>query len=624
MITFSREFYDVPKSVAKKIDRLYNGKAIPNTNKVHVCNVSSCTDTNLMSLCVYWNMMVQNTYSKDFRCIIVSSDTNSESPADTLIQSIDSVSSSEGFFDRDVTEVIDLSDLADIIKTSKTPKKKEKDNAKALLLAINDTRQDLEKIVSVFKPDIIIFDEFKIEKEMIIDITNYLNSVKQYMNTSVIALTKYDLTETDTKSLPQAEVVYRTSTCFEKMIENHHSLHIKLVDLENDTDHPKTVAKLDEILESADITIADMSEYSLKKRVLVVSKNRVTSDDLFEKYQKIFEDFPTVGAIRPFNGADEKDVLRFAEGDCEDSTNKTNNQKVIFVSSSDLVDVYEISEHALRNIDCLIVLDPNFKNDSVMYLKVITTLVSNNNTDSTLLFVEVVNEPLHQQLHRLSKIFYNPDSTNVQIFHAIIDSIDSGRITVDSGLASNNSKKKNAWNKFVENLEEALEITDRDKQFDVRHNIVYIVHVPKSKLSQVRTTYENEEQYIRSNISDEVLNNEFDAIFNAKKGARNIPHYSGPKWISTDNTELQGSKIGFAHDDRDCIEVCEILGVRPYTRREKRGNWKEKDCKNKNVLYLSTLRGEYKLSSFKKQFKIPLKEKIEHMRDFEFEFDFEK
>jgi len=238
--------------------------------------------------------------------------------------------------------------------------------------------------------------------------------------------------------------------------------------------------------------------------------------------------------------------------------------------------------------------------------------VSNSIPKQHLIFIEILEKNLHQHLYRLSKIFYDPTATNVQLFNELKTGIETGLIRLDVDFNSVRQDK----------LYRTLKITKTDERFDKRHNIIYMITVPKSEASTIRFNYKKEQEFLNNDLSDDILIDQFNLIANVVPGPKTswvgIPKYSGAKWIGRlDRNEMAGNMIGFINEASDTIEICEIIGTHKYLRREKRPSWKDATCRDRNILYLSSIKGEYKLSMFKQDMKINKSYKIPYMKQFE-------
>jgi hypothetical protein len=340
-------------------------------------------------------------------------------------------------------------------------------------------------------------------------------------------------------------------------------------------------------------------------------------EKLHNYYLKTHQDYDGFLNVKPYV-CSTNDIATFKKIMTIPSTKSTKiNSGVLFVCYNDLDDIFECNfecelEHktsALDNIDCLIMLSNKINNKHYKYLT--TMLAANRIRGASLLFVEKLKKDHMQQLYSLSKTFYDQKMTNMQLYNKIMSDMKNGIIHID--IEMNDARQTR--------LEKILNITDADRRYNNREKIIYIMTIPRSDVPDA-SLFAAESEIIHSNLNDEKLMDEYTAITNAKKGMRNVLSYSGPKWVGrSDKIEIPGNKIGFAHELTDTIQICEILGVKPYTRREKRAYWKEKDVKDRNILFLSSIKGTYKLSKFKRENNLDKTYRIPYMTEFHFKHD---
>jgi len=632
-------------STIKYITRLYAGKALPNVGKNLVCLLNPCTNVAVASLCMYWELLKQNAFSSDIKCVIVDSDSLSDSLEDNqslseiyydLISDMKShdnsnsnSNSNETCINHNMIEVVDSNlysnksvkniksaNSINLIKTKtkSKPIKRMAIDKRSELCVVSDDCDDIMNIISTINPDIIIFNNLSSQMNLISKICkNIESSVDQNASTShnisVISFTNDEQNLTRIPKDHSYEIAYRTSTCFEKIIRKSHTLHIdlmKIIDLKNTVNIMK---KLDLCVKHVEKQILMMNvESILTKKMVVVLDSAITVNNLYNYFKKNRCYYDCLDDVNPYNSANRDDVLKFSQ--ISPHTNRFNESGILFINSDNINDILAIRANIIDNIDFLIILDDTLKENHITYQKLITSLFLNVMPKQHLVFVEIAENNLHQQLYRLSKIFYDNNATNVQLFNELKSGIESGMIKLDVEFNDMRQDK----------LERMFKITTADKRYDNRHNIVYMITVSKSQFKSptIYYNYKTEKDILNNEISDDILADEFHAIVTAKKGCRNIPNYSGAKWISrNDKIETEGNKIGFIDETADTISICEIIGTKNYTRREKRPEWKEKDCKNKNVLFLSSIKGEYKLSNFKKEMKLNKTARIDYMQDFE-------
>jgi hypothetical protein len=157
-----------------------------------------------------------------------------------------------------------------------------------------------------------------------------------------------------------------------------------------------------------------------------------------------------------------------------------------------------------------------------------------------------------------------------------------------------------------------LKITESDRRIYNRNKTIYIVPISKHE-SLIKKYYENESEYLYSSISIDNLKQEFEQITKPNSA---LKIYSGAKWLGTDKqNEISGNMIGFLHQKKKIIEICQIIDVCKFSRKFKRPEWKEKENKDKNILFLSPIINTIKVSEFEKSQNINTHE-IENMEEF--------
>lgn len=147
-----------------------------------------------------------------------------------------------------------------------------------------------------------------------------------------------------------------------------------------------------------------------------------------------------------------------------------------------------------------------------------------------------------------------------------------------------------------DDLKEYLNIKDDD----INDNIyIYLVKITK-KLEKI---YEEEKKYIEKckDIKNKTLLDEIDIMINTQKDKKHqnkvIENYIGPKFISSEKkNEKVNDKIALIEDE--IMYIFDIIGITPFSRKLKRKIWKEKENKEKNILFLSSNFITIKLDDF--------------------------
>lgn len=656
MITINNDSINVSKSLEKYISCLHLGKALPAIGKNLVCVLSPCVDNSITSLCIYHELLNQNAYNPDIKCVIVSDDIITNSTIMTVYNNlIDSIQSSTDLFkNMDMIELIDPNNFLDQKETTgmstKSRSLKKMDIDKRPILCVIDISYDVLQIIKKIDPDIVIFNNLSTHINLIISLIKNIN-MNSNKHTSIISLTNDEKKLNVIPKCHTYEIAYRTGTCFEKMRNLYHKLHIDIMkfntnlieelntyiesdsdsDIDSDIDNSdidtvddenldvdktkiefQIMKKLNACVQHVEQQILLMDDDCiLTKKMVVLLESSIASERMYKYYKKNKCYYDCLSDVPPYNAMVNEDVINFSKISPH-SIRLNNRSGILFVDNENIAEIISMTYNVVDNIDFLIILNDQFKNNINMYQRLVDTFVTNEIPNRHITYVELAENNLHQQLHRISKIFYDNDATNVQTYNELVQGIDSEMIRLD--VEFNNIRQ--------DKLERMFKITDADRRFDNRYNVIYIVPIPQSKLVTHNTliNYNIEKDILENNIDDDELVNEFITIANAKKGSRNIPKYSGAKWISrSDKIEIAGNKIGFAHEDTDTIEICEIIGIKEFTRRERRLTWawKEKDCRGKNVLFLTSIKGIYKLSKFKKEMNIKKMDKISYMKEFQ-------
>lgn len=203
----------------------------------------------------------------------------------------------------------------------------------------------------------------------------------------------------------------------------------------------------------------------------------------------------------------------------------------------------------------------------------------------------------------MQSVFADPETSNVDNYYDVLQKLRSGDITVGTKITGSKKKK----------LEELYEVTEEQKNFYNRKNVIYIASVPHEHDAPVNQYYQAEKEFFSTETSNDKLREQMIGIH-----ANKSKNYDGPKWLGrADGIEISGNKIGFADEEEDVIEICHIIATKKFGRRDKRANWKEKENRGKNILFLSPIVGQLSLSEFKRCTKQSMFKTISYMREFE-------
>lgn len=546
----SDEIVEMTDNLVGTIKRIYNGKILPEINKNYV-NIFS-PEVNLTSsvLYTYQSILEQNIYNKELRGLII---TRSSSTA--YRDFLKSMNQSEPNNNWDIIEIIDK-------KSNKCCPNK----SNLMVYNITGTgskqlKNEIQKVISDFKPDVIMFDEpsnfgntsaiIPIMNELFVcDILKYVSNILNG-NTVIISYT-HNIDHTfydDSKS--NIHINYQCKLIYEKLFDRGREVYLSLIELK-----VSSVETIDKKLMSS---IKNMPI----KKILIISKNNIESKRLNDFFVK-----------------------------------KKLNQKIKVISFELLIfdpHINKSTKELLINVDCLMILDDALKN-SHKYYQLASYLILSHDTqeNSPLLVIEKHDKNLHQQLHRLNTLFYNSNQHCLDIYNEIIKKIETSKIKLD--IEFNDIRKKK--------LEVQLGITQEDKDIQEQKNTYFIVTIPSlvpvGSQSTISQYYQAEAKLINElKLTRDELELEISSI---KKNSRKKIDYSGPKWLSRkDKLEISGNKIGFAFEEKNTIIFCEILEINKFTRKTKRPFWNNKNNKDRNVLYLSSAIFQMKLSQFKQK-----------------------
>jgi hypothetical protein len=144
-------------------------------------------------------------------------------------------------------------------------------------------------------------------------------------------------------------------------------------------------------------------------------------------------------------------------------------------------------------------------------------------------------------------------------------------------------------NKYLSKIEKHLDLSQSDIDNIYPENIHYIINIKKtlSKESELLGDCMNYcDLCMEHEINDKILVKSIDKILLNKKNL--MKQYEGPTIISFhDNNEIKNNNITFIDKKNNSVHIFPILKTIKYTRKIKRPEWIEKECKTKNVLFLS-------------------------------------
>lgn len=636
-----KELFQISRRINSNIHRVYYGKIIPDVG-IHYLNVlSQSIDPMLVVLFYYWDILEQNSFSTDFKTLIITS--HVDNPKDTYNDMIKQIKRAKigDMFNHNFTFSLSGSDQTHEVKGKENKLDKITKKESLIIISRND---DIQKTIDQFSPDLILIDEimfdstFPINTQRVKKFYQFLNNLCSDIepkNIAVISFTKFldvDKMIQDT-NLINISVCHRCKTITERIADNNTDINLKLIKLNPDKiDEQQIIETLDEVMKNRYKNINSNNDHDLDKiipmkKIIVLTKTNKNAQTLSKLYRKTYMKYHGLLDVVPYDASNEEEIKKFQDLYVHNLTTRFLDKKthkrilkesiknctdngILFMCTHDLNKLIETNKLSLlKNVDCLLLLDDTLKSDIQKYNFLLMTLISNeiynsstSRDDMELSLIEILEKNLHKQLHRLGTTLYSHNKTNVEIFELIRENINSDMISMD--VEFNDMRR--------DKLERMFKITQADRKNHNRNNTIYIVPVPKPRSSQIRQQYLVETEYFESNVAISVLRNQMDLIKKAKS-----KEYFGPKWLGTfEKQEIPGNKIGFLDEHKKEIKVCEIIDVHKFGRRDKRSEWKEKENRDKNILFLSPVINKIKLSKFKKETGVSKYESIDYMQEF--------
>lgn len=276
---------------------------------------------------------------------------------------------------------------------------------------------------------------------------------------------------------------------------------------------------------------------------------------------------------------------------------RDKNDNMINVKKIDDID-YE-SDMYLNNIDDL--------------TKSIILTKSNNKQDYDMIDIsEKKSKDVCIQLLKIYDLQFNSSFVNykslekndkIKIYYKIIEKVENNEFDL-SDIKFDHKKK------FLEYFELNKEDVDFNKKIFV---------IPEFEIFNEMFSIEKDfiNKKNRKEIIDDlnIITSEFKKKKEKDDQRKIIENYEGIKFISsTKKKEKVGDKIGFIRNKK--IIIFDILGITKFSRKLKRKGWKEKEHRNKNILFLSPDYFELNLKEFKKTYSI---DKIKPYQQFVFD-----
>jgi hypothetical protein len=155
------------------------------------------------------------------------------------------------------------------------------------------------------------------------------------------------------------------------------------------------------------------------------------------------------------------------------------------------------------------------------------------------------------------------------------------------------TKGKKIRNEELKRIQIALNLSKKDIDYFNSDNIVYIVNPNHKNIPNDLKEYFEKMKASNISINMDIFEN---GSIDKKK-----QKYEGPKWISNVKcNENVNNKLIFVDIDRDIVHIYTIIHITPFSRYHKNISWKEKEHKDRNILFLK----ENKIMTAKKFTKI--------------------
>jgi hypothetical protein len=622
MITITPELCDISDKLLSRITRVYDGIVIPTTGINYVSVVSPLLNVKLASLYTYGKLLRQNVYNTNFKTMIITSNVkNYNQSYKDVAEHIPDI------FNKDKVNIITLDDL---LKNNTNIAKKSINVAKkSTLLIVKVTEKNLRNKIQLFKPHVVIIDKMFPEKNISKYFYNTINNIintnnnnnnnthgeprVSYMHENNIAIISFtnnsNYRQIMSENITNNDVIYQYKKCHELVMSNKLNFLVDMIDDKINTD--MIISKL-----------ATISNQLMYKKIVVIFKNDYEVNETYRNYKATVVDSKNFSAkyhnllnIIPYNGEISNHINIFGnmytnvnvdkiigiKSHYDTVRNIFNNKLdsgILFVKTSDILRLSKL--FALENIDCMMILDNDLKKNKILYETLILHLTSNkhyhytynnlqNNGKINVMLIEKQTKLLHDQLFQISNIIDDPMLPNID---RVVKILKFDHIRLVNEL--NSDEKVSLCTK----LEKLYGITIKEKKYHNRCNVIYTINIPEDQNDIINQMYYTEHEYLNTNTPLYQLNEEINTIITAKTNA-----YSGPKWLTvSNNKEIIGNNIGFIRtlNGTNQVEICEILHIQNFERKHKRAEWKEKDNRNRNILFLSSVKKKVSLLKFKK------------------------
>lgn len=448
--------HQINKSVNSHINRIYDGKIIPDLG-IHYINLISYQINPVLSILHYcWNIIEQNTFNSQFKILII---TNNPNNYDDMIKWI----IDEKFGNMFINDMISINRI--------------KKHNKPSIMIINESES--KEMIDKYKPDIIMIEEIDTMSKKLYKI---LNGILDKI--AIISYLDNRKSNKCLKYLDNETICYKAQHISD--IISNKKINIHLIKIDNIID------KLNDIM--VDKTI---------KKILCITKTNSQAKKLYKLYKKDYMDRSALFDIQPYDNLESFSRLYtptiFHKKLLEHTIDTCADNGIMFICS-DSLDIYNIQK--ICNVNCIILLDDMLKDNKIMYETLILNIASNTVT-TDLSFVEILDKNLHEQLYRIGKIIYN--KKNIDIYKQICIDIDKSNIILDVKF---NETRKNK-------LQRIFKLTENDMRIINCANTLYTI--PISKSSEIYEQYMDEQEYMDKKISTNKLNKQLINIDTTKE-----------------------------------------------------------------------------------------------------------
>lgn len=356
------------------------------------------------------------------------------------------------------------------------------------------------------------------------------------------------------------------------------------------------------------------------------------------------------------------------KNDCASTVLIGNSDQVTSTCSTDIAmlivtldDLMQSTDSVigLRHVDCVMLCNESGLTtdsirlmDSVVLMNVDNTTVTDTLTDTRLTVIDINRNDMVTQTLTTYNTFYDADRMHYLLEVQSLCTDDDDRHTKLTELKKTYNLEcysklcRLVDSKIIDTLlnrgdrvklEKMYGIRKKDYDYIDRHKMMYMNTLTKSRLSMsTGIMHDLEQQYLYiPNKVGKITGYRNNSVYTDKAKLRTeelatevsmimsnqLKNYSGPMWLGKDDgTEAQGSMIGFADEDKDTLEVCQILGTYKFTRTYKRQGWTEKENRDRKILFLSPVLLQVPLSDLKKSLKRPTYKKFARMEKIEHPF----